>query len=291
MSISEKIRLDDLHTVVTQLGKALSVSERRTARLEMILRWSAITTIVAVGLALIIALQPLGYAVAGLGEKPSKSVEQAIDRLTENLTGHKSTLGQMGMMLGSMMDIVVSRAKSETAKMPESLTESDCRVATTSKADPSVSKNDTDKAVTDARTAYPLGYYTKCYFLANGIYPVDKVYQDKQYQAAILSALGGAAVEMGVLVYRIRHDSDFIQNVETQLHRLTAEDALAGITQQLNTLNRALESVPQMTRNMNIMTQQMGVMTADMTAMTHNMANMNHSMGSTMGRMGSWMPW
>lgn len=291
MSAIDKNRLDELRTVVIQLGRALSVSERRTARLEMFFRWSVITTVLAVGMVLIVALQPLGYAVAGRGDTPSKTVEQAIDRLSENLTGHTSTLGQMGMMLSSMMDIVVRRAKSETAQMPKSLTESDCGVATESNPGLAVSKDDTDQAVKDARTAYPLGYYTKCYFLTNDIIPVDGIYQDEQYQKAILSALGGAVVEMGVLVYRIRHDSDFIQRFETQLQNLTAEDALAGITQQLETLNVALASVPQMTRNMNMMTQQMGVMTNDMTAMTHNMANMNYSMGSTMGRMGSWMPW
>ena len=286
MSLEDSERVDDLRAVVAVLSKNLGVSERRTARLERIIGWGALTITLTLGLTLIAALQPLGYAVVQPGSEPSRSAEEAIDRLTQSLTGPQSTLGQMGMMMQNMMVSVTRRARSETEQIPASMQMGDCRVAATVPG--SAPPGDEIK---QARTTYPLGYYAKCFFLENDIRPVNGVYRDEDYQAAVVSAMGGAAVEMGVLVHRIRHDSDFAQGLQALLDRLSPGAALEGITQQLTTLNRALASVPQMTNNMSVMTQQMGVMTADMTAMTHHMGSMNHSVGSTMGRMGSWMPW
>jgi hypothetical protein len=286
MIVKQSDHIEQLHEVVAQLGAALSVSERRTTRLERMIRWGALTIVMVLGLALVPAMLPLGHAVTQLGMKPSKSPEEAIDHLTQRLTGPESTLGQMGFMMQNMMSSAMYRAKFETERMPVAMQKSDCRVAATTDANLPAAND-----VKTARTKYPLGYYAKCYFLNNGISPDNGGYSDQQYAAALISAMGGAAVELGVLVHRIRHDSDFFQEMQAMLDKVAPVDALSGITQQLGTLNDALRSVPQMTNNMSVMTQQMGVMTADMTAMTHHMGNMNYSVGSTMGRMGNWMPW
>lgn len=297
MSHTDIDRMDDLRAAVATLSNTLSISEQRTARLERIIRWGGITIVLTLSLALATALQPLGYAIGQPTPTPSRSAEEAIDRLTQSLTGPQSTLGQMGMMMQNMMALVTQRAMSETAALsgslgnpPVELKISDCRGESLESGTPPRTQGEQAR-IDRARTENPLGYYTKCFFLENSFQAVDGAYRSEDYQAALLAAMGGTAVELGVLVHRLRYDSDYVQQLQALLKEVTPAAALQGIAEQLGTLNHALASVPQMTADMNVMTQQMGVMTADMTAMTHHMGNMNYSVGSTMGRMGSWMPW
>lgn len=297
MSVEDTRSIEELRTAVAVLRETLSLSERRTARLERTLRWGALAIAVTTGLALTVALQPLGHAVGEAGTTPSRSAEEAIDRLTQSLTGPQSTLGQMGMLMQNLLGLVTQRAMSEGANLAKALAdlspplqESDCRGGSAGSG-AAVRSEEQSRAIEAARTASPLGYYATCFFLQNHFAKVNGGYRPEDYQAAVVAAMGGTAVELGVLVHRLRYDSDYLQQLQTLLKQLTPAAALEGIAQQLETLNYALASVPQMTVDMNVMTQQMGVMSADMTAMTHHMGAMNYSMGSTMGRMGSWVPW
>lgn len=96
-SMKNNDRIDELRTVVLQVGNAPARSERRTARLERTIRWGALTLMLLLVLGLATAFQPFGFALAQQEARtPSKSAEEAIDRLTESLTGQRSTLGMKG---------------------------------------------------------------------------------------------------------------------------------------------------------------------------------------------------
>ena len=100
MSVHDNDRIDDLQSVVLQLGNALMLSERRTARLERTIRWGALSLILVLAFGLIAVFQPQPFAQAQpQAMPPSESPEEAIDRLAASLTGQRSTLGMMGMMM------------------------------------------------------------------------------------------------------------------------------------------------------------------------------------------------
>ncbi len=240
----EQERIDQLQEMVARLGGALSASERRTARLERGLRWTLLGLAGAAALGAAVVLQPLGQAVAQNGVPPSNSVEEALDRINQNLM----PLGMMGQMMQAGFAAAVREAEA-------------------AQRDPSIQS--------------PLGEYTKAYFAdylkAHKIPPGDVTPQLTQqiYQQAIMEAAGGLLVDAGVLLARLRQDSDFFR---TFLDKLGGpNDLLAGIQKELHLMNGALASVPAMAVEMHAMTQQMGVM--------------SYSVGSTMGRAGSWMPW
>jgi hypothetical protein len=268
MSVRDDDRVDELRTVVLQLENALNLSERRTARLERTIRWGALGLILVLMLGLATAFQPFGFALAQQeAQSPSRSVEEAIDRLTESLTGQRSTLGMMGMMMGNMLELGVRRAMAEAQDIP-ALTLEDC--GSGAKLSPEIKQ---------ARVTNQLGFYVKCFFVkTNNANP-----STQDYQQAVMWAVTGTAVDMGVLVARVRDDSDAIRNFVVR-YVGDSEALLQKIGGQLEVLNKTLESVPVMTANVNTMTHQMGIMAADMNSMTH-------SMGTSMGRMGKWMPW
>jgi hypothetical protein len=268
MSTKNDDRIDELRAVVLQLGNALALSERRTARLERVIRWGALTLLLVFALGLASAIRPFGVALAEQeARSPSKSPEQAIDRLTESLTGPRSTLGMMGMMVGNMLEVGVRRAMTEAGDIP-ALSPEDCS--------PGVQLS---SELEQARVTTPLGFYVKCFFVKN-----DKENPTPQdYQQAVVTAITGTAVDLGVLVARVRDDSDRIRNFIAH-YVGDSEALLRQIGGELELLNKTLESVPVMTANVNTMTHQMGIMAADMNSMTH-------SMGTSMGRMGKWMPW
>lgn len=267
MSAAEVDRIDELQAAVAQLANTLALSERRNLRLERMIRWGALSAALAMGLSLVILLPPLGFAIAQQPMTPSKSVEQAIDRLNENLTGRNSTIGQMGQMMYGLLTMGAQRAAAEAAEIP-ALSKADCA------HDAALSP-----AIRQARIGNQLGFFAKCFMLQQGIANPT----NEQYQQAVIAALTGSMVDMGVLVTRIRDDSDLIRNFVVN-YAGDSKQLLFGIGKELKILNDTLESVPVMTANVNTMTHQMGIMAADMNSMTH-------SMGSTMGRMGSWMPW
>ena len=268
MSTKDNDRIDELQAVVVQLGNALTLSERRTSRLERMIRWGSLTMTLAAGLGLVIVLQPYGFALAQQqGVSPSQSVEEAIDRLSENLTGQRSTLGGMGMMMNQMLVLGAHRAKQEAENIPP-LSKKDCEPDTKLSSE-----------IKEARINNQLGFYAKCYFVAT---------QNEQpsladYQQVVISAVTGTAVDLGVLVARVRDDSDVIREFVVK-YIGDSEKLLEKIGSQLETLNGTLTSVPHMTASVTTMTHQMGIMAADMNSMTH-------SMGTSMGRMGKWMPW
>jgi hypothetical protein len=268
MSARDDNGVDELRNLVLQLGSALALSERRTARLERAIRWGTVSLLLALAVGLTIVVQPFGLALAQPDERlPSKSPEEAIDRLTESLTGQGSTLGMMGMMLGNMLDLGVRRAMAEAQDVP-TVSLQDCGPGA-----------QLSPELRQARVTSPLGFYVKCFFVKTR----TENPSPQDYQQAVMTAITSTAVDLGVLVARIRDDSDGIRNFIVD-YVGDSKKLLTQIGHELVLLNRTLESVPVMTSNVNTMTHQMGIMTADMNSMSH-------SMGSTMGRAGSWMPW
>ena len=163
MHSKENDRFEELQSTVAQLGNALLLSEQRTARLERIIRWTTLSTALVLGLAVLVAVQPLGFAIAQQqAAAPSKSVEQAVDRLTDTLTGQASAIGMMGQMMGEMMRVGVMSAMDEARRFPASLTEADCEPGAP-----------LDKNIKELRIKYQLGFYTRCYFLTRQISPAD----------------------------------------------------------------------------------------------------------------------
>jgi hypothetical protein len=268
MSIEDSDRIDKLQAVVAQLGTTLAISESRTTRLERTIRWGALSLALVVALALITVFRPFGFALAQQETgSPSKSAEEAIDRLTESLTGQRSTLGMMGQMMGNMLELGTRRAMAEAQDIP-TLTLEDCGPGAQLRAE-----------IKQARVTNQLGFYVKCFFVkTNNANP-----SPLDYQQAVMSAVTGAAVDLGVLVARVRDDSDAIRSFVVR-YVGDSEALLRQIGGELELLNKTLESVPIMTSNVNTMTHQMGIMAANMNSMTH-------SMGTSMGRMGKWMPW
>jgi len=267
MRATEVGRIDELQAAVTQLAHTLAQSESRNLRLERMIRWGVLSMVLAMGFSLVILFQPLGHAIAQQAAQPSKSAEQAIDRLNENLTGPNSTIGQKGQMMQGMMQVGTQRAMAEAENIPP-LTKADCRPGA-----------DLSDAIRQARIGNQLGFYAKCFLVQQGIEEPTP----KDYGNAVMSAVTGTAVDMGVLLARIRKDSNLIRNFVVE-YVGDSKQLLFGIGKELDTLNTTLESVPMMNANMNTMTLQMGIMAADMNSMSH-------SMGSTIGRMGNWMPW
>jgi hypothetical protein len=267
MSTTHNDRIDELQAVLMQLTNSLTLSERRTSRLERIIRWVGLSITLAFGLTLVTMLQPFGYALEQQAMSPSKSVEEAIDRLAASLTGEKSTLRMIGQMMFQTLELGTRRAMTEAQQIP-ALTKEHCG--------PDALLNPEIKT---AQINYQLGFYVKCYFVKTN--NANPSLQD--YQQAVMSAVTGTAVDLGVLVARVRDDSDLIRNFVVS-YVDDSNELLQKIGGELQLLNKTLASVPVMTANVNTMTHQMGIMTADMNSMTH-------SMGSTMGRMGNWIPW
>jgi hypothetical protein len=233
-----------LQRLVSEMGIALAVSERHTRRLERGLRWAVLGAVAAVILAAGMAFRPFGNAVAQAAMPPSKSVEEALDRINQNLM----PLGMMGQMMQAGVMAAIREAQA-------------------AQKDPSIQS--------------PLSRYTRQYaaeyLKVNHIAPDQATPQlmEQIYQQAIMEATGGLLVDAGVLLARLRQDSDYFRRF---LDRIGGpEEVLIGIQDELHHLNLALASVPVMAANMTAMAQQMGVMT--------------YSVGSTMGKAGSWMPW
>lgn len=272
MNTKDNDRNDEIQSALVQIQNALTLSEYRASRLERMLRWVSLSITFSLGLALVVVLQPFGHAIAQQALSPSQSVEEAIDRLAERLTGQSSTIGMMGQMMSQMLQLGTHRAMTEAQEVP-ALTKEDCRPG----AEPS--SDEKKEEIKRARINYQLGFYVKCYFVeTNNANP-----SPEDYQQAVMSAVTGTAVDLGVLVARLRDDSDLIRNFVVE-YVGNSEALLNRIGGELQLLNNTLASVPVMSANVNTMTHQMAVMAA-------NMGSMTHSMGSTMGRMGNWMPW
>jgi len=244
MNQENEDRVGELQQLVRDMGGILAASEQRTQRLEHTLRWALLGTLVAMALAAGVAIRPFGNAVAQGVMPPSKSVEEALDRINQNLM----PLGMMGQMMQAGIMAAVREAQA-------------------AQKDPTIQS--------------PLGHYTHRYateYLKTNHIASDQAtpqLMEQVYQQAIMEATGGILVDAGVLLARLRQDSDYFRRF---LDRVGGpNEILSGIQGELHHLNLALASVPSMAANMSAMTQQMGVM--------------SYSVGSTMGKAGSWMPW
>lgn len=267
MNATNDQRFHELQDVVAQLGNVLAASERRATRLERRLRLGAAGLALLCIIMLVWTIRPFGEAVAQQQMTASRSAEEALDRLTQGLTGRQSALGMAGQMLGGMLYSMQERAKKELPLIV-GFTAEQCGP-----------KRDLTPEQKDARIHYPLGYTARCHFIVNGIdHPTDE-----HYQQAVMAAIAGAAVDTGVLLARLHEDSNKIRDFVSK-NVGTSNELLTAIGAQLYQLNITLKAVPNMEAHMRAMTNQMGIMASDM-------GSMRHSMGSTMGRMGNWMPW
>jgi hypothetical protein len=186
------------------------------------------------------------------GMSPSKSVEEALDRINGNL----AVFGMMGQMMYSGMS--------------EAVKEGVTAINTGDRISP----------------LYDLAYYSiKGYLEAQGT-PSDQIdiamikgVPDEQkqqiVQMSLMKAVGSVLVDAGVLMHRVRQDSDLFRTAVQSIGG--PNKLLEGIQGELHMMNGMLASIPVMATQMDAMTRQMGVM--------------SYSVGSTMGRAGSWMPW
>jgi len=109
------------------------------------------------------------------------------------------------------------------------------------------------------------------YFKEHNLNPSPEE-QEAFAMQAVTQSVVETFVDTVVLMQRIRQDSNAFRDYVTG-----PEDALRGVKQQLEVMNLAMASIPNMAAQMDLMNR--------------NMASMSYSMGSTMGRMGKWMPW
>jgi hypothetical protein len=246
----------ELRDIVSGLAEALAASERRTDRLESTLRWGALAILGAVALTFIVLLKPLGTAVAQQATAPSGSVEEALDRINASLTGPTSTLGMMGQMMYAGINAAIREA--ETALADGTTTSPLYNLAHNVLYDHLKSQGVPDEEITLKRI--------------NDIPSQEKA---QVLQGAIMTATGSVLVDAGVLMHRVREDSNLFRSVVEGMGG--PNELLQGIKNELNAMNLALTSVP--------------VMAVQMDVMNRNMSVMSHGVGSTMGRMGNWMPW
>jgi hypothetical protein len=247
---------DNLRDIVAGLAEILAASERRTTRLERTIRWGVMGILGAVAVILIILLEPLGTTVAQQATSPSGSVEEALDRINDNLTGPTSTLGMMSQMMYAGINAAISEAETALANG-----------TTTSPLYGLAYGVLWDHLKSQGVPSEQINIDT-----INGIPPLEKT---QVLRGAIVASTGSVLVDAGVLMHRVREDSNLFRSVVESMGG--PNELLRGIQNELHAMNMVLTSVP--------------VMAAQMDVMNRNMSVMSHGVGSTMGRMGSWMPW
>ena len=307
MSEHKSDRIQDLQQVVAQLGATLAVSERRTRRLERTIRWGAIGAFAVFGLTISFSFNILGNAFAqpdadNLQNSPSNVVE-ALNSINANLGG----LGMMTQMMQVSIEGAIQRAWDEqnnNHKLMNELGESYDPKVVGSPLGTYVEKYTTQQCkkikemaadASEVQPGQPQGtdMMEFCNWYNNKLLPKMPLTEDSEfsisedqrkefmalvwemYQGAIMTATGNVMVDTGVLMYRVRQDSDYFRGL---VHNIGGPNKmLEGIRNELRALNGMMQAVPVMATRMDAMTAQMGVM--------------SHSVGSTMGRAGSWMPW
>lgn len=257
MAEQSKDRIDELQAVVAALGDTLAASEHRSARLERTIRWGLMGILGAIGLTGALILNPFRDAIATDGQQASQSIEQAVDRLTVSLTGPQSTLG----MMGQMMNAGVKAAVAESVNAIEN----------------DITDTPLYKFSYDSLYAYlrDVKHVPEQDIDVDRIKAIQQETKEQVMMFAMMTAAGSVMVDAGVLMHRIREDSNYFRKV---LDSIGGPDALlAGIRDELARMNLALASVP--------------IMAAEMNTMTHQMGVMSYSVGNTMGRASNWMPW
>jgi len=109
MSSNDNKQLDELQALMIQLGETVASNERRTARLERVMRWGLFSGLGALGIALAITLNPLSNAVAQQGLTD-------VQRLVNALDGIKTSLDNLNIV-GMMQQAAVQQAMQEARQM------------------------------------------------------------------------------------------------------------------------------------------------------------------------------
>jgi hypothetical protein len=112
MSTQDNHQLDELQALVIRLGDAVASNERRSARLERIIRWGLLGGLAALVIALAITLKPLNDAFAQQGALVSTDVQGLVNALN----GIKGSLDNLNVV-GMMQMAAVKHAKLEAHKM------------------------------------------------------------------------------------------------------------------------------------------------------------------------------
>jgi len=282
-SANQTEQLDELQAIVTQLGATLAASERRTARLERIIRWGALAGLSIVAITLLVLVKPLGYAVAapdttslqqfskaleqlkpGMGQ--NDRVVQFLDDMAALVHNLRVVTDESGMMLSAAWGDALLQAQQESQVVA-------AEVQTCQEIfDPD------NQTVTKLRVNNPLGVFSIGYFCnpkrpdpsGSGhyapVYEPAKVaeLQPDAFMAPLLKATSNMLVDLGIVMTRVRQDSNSFRQ---WLAEGGSERMLGQISGELHFLN------------------------ASIAAMVRDMSVMSYSMGSTMGRAGSWMPW
>jgi len=283
-TIAQTDRWNELQAIVAQLGTTLAASERRTARLERIIRWGALAGLGALMITLLTVFKPMGNAVAAPETNSLQMFSQALDQVEPGMGQNSSMVrfiddlaalvhnlrvvtDESGGMLRAAWGDAVMLAQNESKYVAERV--HTCEDLT----------NPENRIVNELRVHKPLGVFSLRYFCdphrpdpsgSGGNAPIHQPpvvaaeFPTDYYMRPLLKAGSNILVDMGVLMTRVRQDSNAFRK---WLVEGGNEQVLAQISGELHFLN------------------------ASIAAMVREMSVMSYSMGSTAGRMGSWMPW
>lgn len=270
MSETNHDQIHQLQELALRLGDSLEASERRAKRMDKRLRWGAAIGLGGLTLALAIWFKPMSSALASPQSHSMEMFAQALEGLkpgmgkNENLVQFVDDFAALihnlrvmtddaGMMMQAAWGDAVVQAQQESKQVIGQVSSCDAV------QDPA------NKTVRKLRTNYPLGVFSTGYFCHKG-QSLEQIaaLPTQAYNEPLLKAASNTMVDMGVVMTRIRQDSNIFRQ---WLASGGGEQALGSISNELHFLNA---SIANMVRDMSVM---------------------SYSVGSTMGKAGSWMPW
>lgn len=268
MSNQSQADLQQLTETVNRLSEALAASERRHTAMARALRWVSVSIVVIVVGAGYVASD---WITAYANQMPSwKQIEGGISSQPPALNGILQGLGATSEMQGALVKAMQSAAAIAAI-------ETNSYLACNSLPE----EERKDRLCYSQTNVHDLGEF---FLDENGALPVqpgpgasqeEQMAYGKRLMEAMLMATGQSIVDAGVLLHRVRRDSDLARQTVDSLGGV--EVLMQGINAELAQLNRLMAAIPAMANEMHVMNRQMTVM--------------SHGVGSTMGRMGTIMPW
>lgn len=268
MSNQTQTDLRQLTETVNRLSEALAASERRHSAMARTIRWVSISVVVMVtGVSYVASDWITAYASqmptwnqieAGISSEPP-----AIDSILQSLGATKEMQGALVKVMQSAASIAAIETNSYLAcnSLPE--------------------EERKDRLCYSQTGVRDLGEF---FLDENGELPVqpgpnasqqERMAYGKRLMEATLMATGQSIVDAGVLLHRLRRDSDLARQTVDSLGGV--EVLMQGINSELAQLNLLMKAIPAMANEMHVMNRQITVM--------------SHGVGSTMGRMGNILPW